>query len=83
MKAKKVVIMESVICFVHPEYDGIEAPDLKCKNCCAKFIYMIREKQKKRLAQTRKKPFKKADLVRSVKNINQTHRGIQVNPESI
>ncbi len=35
----------SLICIKHPKYDGIEAPDLSCKACCAKYIAQVTASQ--------------------------------------
>lgn len=30
--------MSSIVCLVHPKYDGGEAPDLSCRACCKIYV---------------------------------------------
>jgi hypothetical protein len=35
----------NIVCLKHPQYDGIESPELACKTCCSKFVGQIRSQQ--------------------------------------
>lgn len=38
--------MSSVVCFRHPRYNGIDAPNLSCQTCCSIYIDNVIERRK-------------------------------------
>ncbi len=40
--------MSKIVCMRHPQYDGVENPDLRCKSCCAVFVQRIKLMNAKR-----------------------------------
>ncbi len=33
--------MKKIVCFRHPQYNGISSPDLSCRTCCTHYIEKI------------------------------------------
>ena len=35
--------MGKLVCFKHPQYDGVAAPTLSCKTCCSIFVEKVKD----------------------------------------
>jgi len=72
--------MARLVCLTHRDYDGKDAPQLTCKNCCSIYISEIKKLQVSKSVDTQ---YWVESKIKSGTERPSPARGLDINPEWI